>query len=60
MQQFSGLEYLYIDIANQYGSTCANQPLYDKLTIEIDKLNQQIKVQKNEQNMQQMPANTID
>ena len=55
MKQFNPMQYLAIDIANQFGDICLDKEEYDRLTIEIDKLNELIESLENEEDMQQMP-----
>lgn len=55
MRQFNAMQYLAIDIANNFGEVCLDKKEYDKLTIEIDKLSELIERLENEENMQQVP-----
>lgn len=52
-KQYTGIEYMAIDIANHYGEVVIDTEMYDMLTIEIDKLTKAIEEIENE-NMQRM------
>ena len=58
MKEFNPMQYLAIDIANQYGEVCLDKKEYDRLTIEIDKLTKQIEKLSNDQDMQQVQKRT--
>lgn len=59
-KSFTAMDYIAIDIANQFGEVPIDRVRYDMLTMQIDKLNQQILEIQNAESVQQVPENTTN